>query len=248
MNSSPAPPRLALLACDVLKDEIALHGGSLRIQHIRYFEIGLHDQPDKLRDTLQQAITELDGIGEIDAVVLAYGLCGRGTHALRAGRHPLVIPRAHDCITVFFGSRERFATQQAAEPDSYYFTPGWMRAGRTPGTAKLEMMRRELSERFDPDDVEYLLEIEKQKWAQHGRAIYTDLGTAEAGEKAGEAEDAARELGWEFRRETGDPQLLRDLLAGRWDSSRFQIVAPGEILTHRPDDAIFCVRKEGCCR
>lgn len=234
------PPRIALIACRVFEDEIALHGGSAsHILETRYLEVGLHDQPDNLRKAVQTEIDAFDAREDVDAVVLAYALCGLGMSGLRAGGHRLVIPRGHDCMTVFMGSKEKFACQQAACPDSYYYTPGWMKAGRCPGPGRLESLREEFSKKFDPDDVDFLIESEKANWAQHGRAVYLDLGTPGADDKASEAEEAAKGLGWKFERIPGDPTLLKDLLSGRWDSGRFQIIEPGGMLDHSPDENIF---------
>ncbi len=233
-------PKIGLIACRVFEEEILVHGAGLsQILETRFLEVGLHDHPDNLRKALQSEIVAFDTL-DVEAVVLAYALCGRGTAGLRASRHRLVIPRGHDCITVFMGSKEKFACQQAACPDSYYYTPGWMKANRTPGPERLESLRAELCERFEPDDVEFLLESEKANWAQHGRAVFLDLGTPGADEKAASAERAASSLGWKFERLPGDATLLRDLLAGRWDDNdRFQIIEPGARLDHAPDERIF---------
>lgn len=238
-GTPPSSGRIGLIACRVFEEEIRLHGAGLtQIVETRILEVGLHDQPDHLRKALQSEIDGFDPL-ELDAVVLAYALCGLGTSGLRAGRHRLVIPRGHDCMTVFMGSKEKFACQQAACPDSYYYTPGWMKANRTPGPERLEALRAELCEKFEPDDVEFLLESEKANWAQHGRAVFLDLGTPGAEENAASAEKASASLGWKFERIPGDPKLLRDLLAGRWDDARFQIVEPGMLLSHSPDEKIF---------
>jgi len=114
-----------------------------------------------------------------------------------------------------------------------------MKADRCPDHRRLESLRAEYSEKFEPDDVEFLIESTKANWAQHGRAVYLDLGTPGADEKAAEAEAAAKALGWKFERIPGDPSLLKDLLSGRWDSERFQIVEPGATLDHSTDDKIF---------
>ena len=240
ISQLPAPPRIALLACKVFEDEIAVHGGNApHITVTRLLEIGLHDRPDGLRAALQEEVAAMDARVDIDAIVLAYALCGRGTSGLRARRHRLVIPRGHDCITIFMGSKERFACQQAAHPDSYYYTPGWMRANRTPGPERLESLRAEFAEKFEPDDVEFLIESERSNWAQHGRAVYLDLGTADAQEKAQAAASSAQGLSWAFDHIPGDPSLLRDLLNGNWDADRFQIIEPGNVLDHSPDENIF---------
>lgn len=237
---SQPPPRLALIACSVFESEIAAAtAGATHLAEIRFLEIGLHDRSDVLRASLQQEIDRLDARDDLDAIALAYGLCGCGTAGLRAGRHRLVIPRGHDCITVFLGSKERYAAHQSACPSCYYYTPGWNRARRVPGPDKLAAVRADLAARFDPEDVEFLLETERELWAQHDTVSYIDLGTPDAEAEADYAKRCAEWLGWRFERLAGDPALLADLLGGRWDAGRFQLVEPGEQLAHSPDERIF---------
>ncbi|MFP4166925.1 MAG: DUF1638 domain-containing protein [Opitutales bacterium] len=233
-------PKFALLACSVFEEEIELHAAdATHIQELRFFEIGLHDQPDVLRETLQGALEELDAREDIEAVALAYGLCGLGTAGLQPQNHPLVIPRAHDCITVFMGTKERYADWQKACPNCYYYTPGWNRNRRVPGPEKLEALREELSERFDPEDVAFLLDSEKEHWTMYDTAVYLDLGTAEAESEADYARRCADWLGWRFQRLKGNAALLRDLLWGRWDDERFQIIEPGSRLGSSGDEKIM---------
>jgi hypothetical protein len=243
MDTEPRerPPRLALLACQVFENEIALLApGAPHIAETRWFEMGLHDRPDQMRVTLQAALDALDARDDIDAVALAYGLCGCGTAGLRAGRHRLVIPRAHDCIALFMGSKERYAAYQRACPSCYYYTPGWNRNRRVPGPERLEALRVELLKRFDADDVDFLVESEREQWAQHDTVTYLDLGTADAETEAQYARSCAQWLGWKFERMRGEPALLRDLLWGNWsDPERFQIVEPGARLAHAPDERIM---------
>src|SRR5436190_317223 len=104
------------------------------IVEVRYFEMGLDDRPSNLRSTLQENLEALDQRTDISAVVLAYGLCGRGTAGLKPTRHQLVIPRAHDCITVLMGSKEAYAEHQRRCPTCIYYTPGWNRGRRVPGS------------------------------------------------------------------------------------------------------------------
>jgi hypothetical protein len=234
------PPRAALLACRVFEREIALHAaGARHLVETRFFEVGLHDRPDHLRATLQAQIDALDARDDIQAVILCYGLCGRGTAGLQAARHPLVIPRAHDCITLFLGSKEAYAAHQRRCPTCFYYTPGWNRGRRVPGPEKLAALRLELARKFDPDDVEFLLETERAQWAHHDTAAYLDLGTDDAELEADYSQRCAAWLGWKFEHLPGNPTLLRDLLWGRWDAARFQIIQPGERLAHSPDDAIL---------
>jgi len=242
MNDTKTPPRFALLACEVFKKEIALIAADApHIAETQWFEIGLHDRPEQMRVKLQEAVNALDARADIDAIVLAYGLCGCGTAGLRARLHRLVIPRAHDCMTVFMGSKERYAEHQKACPSCYYYTPGWNQHRRVPGPEKLEDSRKELRAKFDDeDDVEFLIETEREQWAQHDQATYLDLGTDDAEKEAEYARGCAQWLGWKFERLQGDPSLLRDMLWGAWsDPERFQIIEPGKQLVHQPDRLIM---------
>ena len=237
---APSAPRIALLACRVFEREITLHSqGANHIAEIRYFEVGLHDRPDQLRGALQESLDVVDARSDIEAVVLAYGLCGRGTAGLRPLRHALVIPRAHDCITLFMGSKEAYAQHQRRCPTCYYYTPGWNRERRVPGPEKLDALKLELAKKFDSDDVEFLLESEREQWAMHDTVAYLDLGTDNAEPEADYAQRCAQWLKWKFERIQGDPKLLRDLLWGNWDAERFQIIQPGMRLGHSPDESIF---------
>ena len=243
MNISPqagephsGAPRIAVLACSVFEREIALLAqGARHLAEIRWFEMGLHDRPDRLRATLQEHITAVDQRTDIDAIVLVYGLCGRGTAGLHPQHHPLVIPRAHDCITVFFGSKEAYAQHQRDCPRCYYYTPGWNRGRRVPGPDREELMSATLSQKFEAEDVEYLLQTEREQWAMNDTAAYLDLGTGDAAAEADYARQCAAALGWKFEHHRGDPALLRDLLWGKWAPDRFQIIAPGFRLGHAAD-------------
>ena len=235
----PRPPRVAVIACQVLEGEIAIHlAGATHVASLRYFEIGLHDRPDQLRHTLQSQINELEAQGDHEAIVLVYGLCGLGTAGLRTARVPLVLPRAHDCITLFYGSKERYAESQARCPSCYYYTPGWNRARRVPGPERLAALRADLAERFDAESVDFLLETEQAMWTQRGPAIYLDLQTPDAEAEADYAAHCAQHLGWSFERVRGDPALLRDLLWGRWDDSRYLVVPPGHRIAHATDSSV----------
>jgi len=239
-SSTSSSPRVALLACRVFEKEIALYAANARhIVETRYFEVGLHDRPDQLRATLQTELDSLAAREDIDAVALAYGLCGRGTAGLRAAKHRLVIPRAHDCITVFMGSKEHYAAHQKRCPTCYYYSPGWNRERRVPGPERLESLKLELAKKFDSDDVSFLLDSEREQWALHDTVTYLDLGTDDAEAEAEYARRCGQWLGWKFERLRGDPTLLRDLLWAHWDARRFQIIEPGERLGHSPDETIL---------
>lgn len=137
------------------------------------------------------------------------------------------------------GCKERYAEQQRECPTCYYYTPGWNRERRVPGPERLDWLRAELSKKFDEDNVDFLIETDREQWAMHDTAFYLDLGADDAETEADYARRCADWLGWRFERMRGDAALLRDLLWGRWDAERFQIIEPGFRLAHSADAAVM---------
>lgn len=241
MNRRP----IAVLACSVFESEIALHArGAEHILETRLVEMGLHDRPDELRRRLQAHVDELDARDDIEAIAMAYGLCGLGTAGLRAGRHALVFPRAHDCITLFMGSREAYIEQRRRQPGCYYYTPGWNRNRRVPGPELIEALREQYALSREPGEIDYLLEAQMEQWAACDTALYLDLGTDDAEAECDYARRCAEWLGWRFERRRGDPALLRDLIGGNWDDERFLVVRPGMRLGHDPGERIMRAEKD----
>jgi hypothetical protein len=235
---TPAP-RIALLACSVLNQEIAgLTAGAEHIVETRFLEMGLHDRPDHLRGALQDHICSVDARPDIEAIVLVYGLCGCGTAGLRALHHRLVIPRAHDCITLLLGSKEAHAERQRCRPACYYYSPGWNRDRRVPGPERLEHLRAVLSKRFTPDSIDDLLEAERELWTGYDTVAFVDQGTKDADAGINYSQHCADWLGWKYEHVLGNPALLRDLLWCNWTDDRFQIIEPGMRLGQAFDNTI----------
>ncbi|MDX2112027.1 MAG: DUF1638 domain-containing protein [Verrucomicrobiota bacterium] len=229
-----------VIACNVLETEVH-HWATVCGQKgpMTFFEIGLHDAPANLRAVLQAAIDEADMDDTAEAVVLVYGLCGLGTHGLYARTKPLVLPRAHDCMTLFLGHCHRYDKVMREDPGTYWYAPGWQRAGRAPGADYKETLREQYKDRFDEDQIEALLEMQDESMRQHSTAGYVDLampGDAAFQEKA---RAAAEHFGWQFKTFKGDPGLLRDLLSGAWDDERFLVVPPGHCIQATGDEHII---------
>jgi hypothetical protein len=246
--------RLRVAACDVLRREI--YWCAARAAHevdVTLLAQGLHDNSDLCRGRLQPLIDETDP-GRFDALVLGYGLCNNALAGLRAGRVRLVVPRAHDCITLLLGSKERYARLFAEHPGTYWFSRGWLECHEKtggPGAPGFEPMANsglgpdsqaayeELVARYGEDNARYLTEF-MGAWQQHythGALIEFEFdGGADLAEKV---QAICRERGWEFLRVAGDLGLLQDGLDGRWDAQRFLVLEPGQCVRACYDDAIL---------
>ncbi len=241
--------RLRCIACETFARPLYRSAAESRhLVDVRLLRLGLHDTPGQLRERLQEEIAAASRSDAApDAIVLAYGLCGGATAGIEAVGVPLVLPRAHDCITMFLGSRERYAREFTSEPGTYWYTADYLERGGSgaslvPGLGarsdeQLRADRERYVERFGEDNAAYLMEV-MGAWRDHyDRAAFIDMGTDGSGaaERAARAEAARRS--WRFQRLEGDRRLLRRLLDGAWDDD-FLVLAPGERLSMSTDDSI----------
>ena len=128
--------KLRVIACDVLYREVCQACAETKhATDVVFVPFGLHSSPTQLRERLQQEIDAADS-QDYDALVLAYGLCSRGTAELEARSKKLVLPKAHDCITLLLGSRERYDEEFTGNPGTYYYSAGWVER-KSPGKARL---------------------------------------------------------------------------------------------------------------
>ncbi len=87
----PLPAKTIVVSCDVFRHEIELLIAEMVNPPVPYFmEMGLHENPDKLRKTVQKFIREQEGEREDEfTVLLAYRLCGQGLSEIVTGKsHP----------------------------------------------------------------------------------------------------------------------------------------------------------------
>jgi len=230
--NSPHPRfagKIALIGCFALEREISAIGAGL--DHLIRWELlrdSLHEQPALLHQMLARALASAEADPEVDSVILVYGACGMAVVGLAPERCRLVMPRAHDCVTLLLGSKDRYAACMAADPSLYWYTPGWCRSGRMPGPDRENTIRADLEGRLDSEQVETFLAIDRESLTNHSHAAYTDLALPGDVAQHAYASHCTHCLGWKLKHERGDPRLLIDLLNGAWDDERFLVVQPGE--------------------
>lgn len=227
--------RFTVLTCEALARSI--YGLAAETPHtvsVQLFKQGLHNRPKNLRQVLQEQIEAIEP-GEWDAILLAYGLCGRSTVGLRSQHTPLVIPRAHDCITLYLGSRERYRQEFDRHPGTYWYSVDYMERAEPGASVALGAAGiDEIEAEYDKYVAKYgqatadMLMDEMRKWSQHyTRAVFIDTGQGESARYASMAEEKAKREGWVYERMAGNRRLLEMLLQGNWPEEEFLIVAPG---------------------
>jgi hypothetical protein len=228
--------RLLCIGCEVLARPLYLCAAhSPHIVDIHLFQRGLHNDPADLYARLQTEIDAARG-KRYDAIVMAYGLCGKATAGLTARDAPLVVPRAHDCITLFLGSRERYQEQFENYPGTYWYALDYVERDDGSGGSlalgsgsetDINAVYEEYVRKYGQDNADYLMEV-MGAWQQHyRRAALIDMGVGDIAAVQARAQTDASRRGWTFDRVPGDVILIHRLLAGDWEDD-FLVVHPGE--------------------
>jgi hypothetical protein len=245
--------RLKLISCEIFYREFcAAISQSINTVDVEFLTKGLHDigAPDMLA-RLQVAVDRVES-SRYDAVLLGYGLCNNGVVGLTARHTQLVIPRAHDCITLFLGSRERYLDYFQDHPGAFFETTGWLERGESDGELsqlalgkKLGITARfdELVARYGEDNARYLQE-ELARLDSHYRQItFIEMGVEPDSSFECRARDRAESRGWRFEKLRGDGGLIQRLLDGPWDESEVLVVPPGQAVAADYDSGILCLAR-----
>ena len=230
--------RYHVIACHVLWRELC-HFASLspHVFTFNFVKQGLHNTPELLKVQLQTAVDEAPE--ECDAVLLGYGLCSNGAAGVVARSKPLVIPRAHDCITFFLGSKERYREYFDAHPGTYWYTPGWIECSLQPGLERYNFLRRDYVEKYGEDNADYLMEMEQGWMKEYSNAAYIDLGFSDTLRFREYTRECAQWLGWKCDELQGDSGMIQAFVVGQWDSERFLIVEPGQTIVASHDAMVI---------
>lgn len=237
--------RLRCVGCDALARPIYLSAAqSPHVVDVVLLQLGLHVDSADLRARLQAQIDAATGQG-YDAIVIGYGLCGQATAGLRARDVPVVIPRAHDCITLFLGSRQRYEREFKACPGTYWYTLDYVERRNAAGTSlslgaivddDLDRVYAEYVEKYGRENADYLMEVMGAWQAHYQRAVFIDLGIGDSTEVEAWAREEALRRGWRYEKVAGDLRLIRRLLWGEWDED-FLVLQPGQqiVVSHGVD-------------
>ena len=261
----PTPPpgeaasRRALyrvIACEIAFREVCHCAATARsLLDLEFLSQGLHDVPQRGVARIQERVDAVEP-GRYDAILLGYALCGNIISGLRARHTPLVVPRAHDCITFFLGSKERYARMSEEHSGTYYYTSGWLECLRKrgekalpgdplhlPSRAGMTGSAREQYERwvakYGEEKARYLLS-QVDRWTAHyhtGALIGFDF------DRGLNLESDVRSIcttrGWQYRAIEGDLGLLRRWLDGEWNEAEFLVIPPGHQVVPSYDTGVI---------
>jgi hypothetical protein len=236
--------KLKVLCCEVFFREVCLlASNSPHTIDLAFLPKGLHDLGmERMVPRLQEQIDAVPG-EDYDAIVLVYGLCNNGIVGLQARDTRVVIARAHDCITLFMGDRQRYLDYFHAHPGTYYRTTGWLEHANSEGAGEetvsqklgLAMQYEELVTKYGEDNAKYIWETLGDQTQNYNRLTYVRMGLECEDPFRDMARREAQEKGWTFDEVDGSMELLRKAIHGEWDED-FLVVELGQAVraTHGP--------------
>lgn len=239
--------RYKLFACEILFRELCfLASKSPHRIDLEFLPKGLHDVGrEGMSRRLAETIATIDE-DAYDAILLGYALCSGGIVGVRTRKIPLVLPRAHDCITLFLGSRQRYQDYFFENSGTFFKTTGWIERGgdlvqnvpeSIAKTLGLDMSLDEMIEKYGEENARYLRE------QIFGMGFYSKLAFIETGIEPDDSfekltRQEATQKGWDYEKIPGNLNLLERLLAGDWSAEDFLVVPPGRSIELSYDDDI----------
>ncbi len=230
-----------LISCEIFfrEMEFLLEQSPHQID-VEYMQKGLHDiQPEEMTKRIQ---AQIDAASEqdYDAILLGYGLCNNGLDGIVARNVQLVLPRAHDCITLFFGSRQRYREHFDANPGTFYKTTGWIERDHIseelkplsiPNQTGMDMTYAQLVDEYGEDNAEFLWEELCNTEKNYSQITFIEMGVEPDDSFENIAKEEAASKHWKFQKEAGDLTLLQRLLSSDWNPEDFLVVPPDAKIT-----------------
>jgi len=239
--------RLKLISCEIFFREMCAAIASSRNRiDIEFLPKGLHDIGTAgMNARLRDAIDRVDE-SSYDAVLLGYGCCNNAVVGLESRSIPLVIPRAHDCITLLLGSKERYAEYFHANPGVYFKSTGWIERNDRGDLRQLSIQEKtgmdlsyeELVAKYGEDNAKFLFEQLCDTTRNYRRITFIEMGIEPDDRFERGAEADANSKGWEYEKVVGDLSLIRRFLDGDWTEDAFLVVPPGHRVTTSHDERI----------
>jgi hypothetical protein len=241
--------RLKLVSCEIFYREMSWAvARSPNMVDIDFLPKGLHDIGSaQMLERLQAAVDRVDE-SRYEAVLMGYALCNNGLAGLRARGIPLVVPRAHDCITLFLGSKERYLEYFNSHPGVYFETTGWIERGQSAGelsqlsiadqmgmTSKYD----ELVAKYGEDNAKFLWDELCNMTRNYTQFTYIEMGIEPNGSFENWTREEAAKRGWKFEKIPGDISLIQRLVDGNWDDKEFIVVPPGHRVAATYDEKII---------
>ena len=242
-----------LISCEILFRELCFCSArSKNLVDVEFLPKGLHDMgSEKMSTRLQEIIDKVEP-SKYDAILLGYALCNNGIVGLNS-KTRLVIPRAHDCITLLLGSKERYMEYHSNNSGAYYKSTGWVERDANPSEIGESIPQQlgitstyqEYVEKYGEENAQYIMEMTGDWLKNYNKYTYIDTPVGDFSEYKELTKKAAAERNWEYEELDGDISLLQHLVDGNWDEKDFLVLEPNCSIKASYKDDIICSKQPG---
>ena len=257
--SSTRQRKFKFIGCEIIYRE-ACYLAATGTHHVdvEFLRKGLHDlETPNMVAKVQAAIDAVSTKAGYEAILLGYARCNDGLAGVTARQTPLVIPRAHDCITFFFGSRGAYRAYFDEHPGTYYMTTGWSERNTAedgeldrPAYGQQGVMSKlgltdtyeQMVAKYGKENADFIKETLGDWMKNYSKMLYLEMGICDEAPYIASARRRAEDRGWTFEHRKGDWTLLEKLFSGRWDED-FVIVPPGGRIVARNDEFVLDVEE-----
>jgi len=237
-----------MICCEIFYREMCdTVARSVNQVDVEFLPKGLHDLGvEGMQGRLREVLAVVDE-ERYEAVLFGYGLCNNGLVGLAACSIPLIIPRGHDCITLFFGSKERYREYFDGHPGVYFKTSGWMEREKANGELSqlsiqhsmgMDMSFEDLVEKYGEENAKYVYETLHAHESAYHQFTFIDMGMEWDERFEERSRKQAEKKGWAFEKVQGDMGLIRRLADGPWNDDEFLTVRPGQRVVAVSDEGI----------
>ncbi len=244
---------LKLISCEIFFREMcAATALSPHALDVEFLPKGLHDiGASGMLSRLQTAVDGVDP-DKYSTILLGYGLCNNGIAGLTARSLPVVVPRAHDCIALFFGSKEKYLAYFDSHPGVYFKTTGWIERGEAAGELRqisiprrmgMDQSYETLVARYGEDNARYLWNELCDMSKNYRQLTFIEMGVEPDSSFERQTREEAARRGWAFEKFRGDLSLIQRLVNGDWNDREFLVLQPGERIVARYDEGIIAKEK-----
>jgi N-methylhydantoinase A/oxoprolinase/acetone carboxylase beta subunit len=237
------PLKTYVIACAVLAIDMKLTARKLGKElEFKFLEAGLHNNPKLLFEKLQTAIDEISARGDGDRIIIGYGICGKGTIGIKARNIPLVIPKVHDCISLFLGGDREYKEQFTKFPGTYYLTAGWCEE-------KAESMSQRRQQAYFGSEKFLFKDLVKShgkeaatqtfnflnSWQKnYQRAAFIETNAGNSAKYEAHAREMAEEYNWEYAKIKGSQALIQKIITQKTSTPEILVVPPTHVIGFDP--------------
>lgn len=207
--------KCVIISCRTLEKEVMTVIHETKCSYPVYFlPLGLHSDPNKLRDYIQNLI---DSLGNVDKILLCVSGCGGGTKGLKATTAELVIPKTADCIDILLSGKNTAHVRR--DPKGVFMTQSWIDASRN-SVLDFEYMAQTRGK-------EQATAVARRLYAGYEHFYIIDTGTYDVNAVQEYLAPLIEAIKGTVDVIPGKYQVLHDLIFGNWGES-FQFVPKGQ--------------------